>query len=125
MASANAQERRSGSHGSSTNVSKPCARFVARETSGLLDTPIVVMPASAATSGHVRSASASQSPPLPGGRVGAPADRPVAPGRQPGEERRDRRQGPRRGRDRLVEDEPPCRERRERRRPFAADRVGA
>jgi len=46
----------------STNVSNPCARFVARDTRGLLDTPTVVMPASAARSGHVTTASGRSSP---------------------------------------------------------------
>src|SRR5262249_8841732 len=57
------------SHGSSTNVSKPWARFVPRETSGFADTPTVVTPARLACSAQVATPSercppaASLSPP--------------------------------------------------------------
>src|SRR5262245_9722419 len=47
-----------GSHGSSTNVSKPCARLVPRETSGLAETPTVVIPARLAASAQVVTPSA-------------------------------------------------------------------
>ena len=61
-AAAGVQFRPAGSQLNSTNVSKPWARLVARETRGLADTPTVVMPARAACSAHVVTASLSSSP---------------------------------------------------------------
>src|SRR5262249_45402077 len=52
------QRRVFGSHGSSTTVSKPWARLVPRETSGLAEMPTVVMPARLACSAQVTTSPA-------------------------------------------------------------------